>query len=676
MAQLDNAESPKSPDDEPDPIDGTGAAAQSFATPGPPAAWKPESLVGTCIAEKYQILSVLGQGGMSVVFKARHLLMKKAVAIKVLLPQLVLNPQSLKRFQQEASASSSLSHPNVITVYDFGVSAQGLPYLVMDLLNGVSLADEVRDHGPLEVGRALKVFIQAADALYEAHRKGVIHRDLKPSNIMLASADIDADVVKIVDFGIAKVLPQEGDDLQKLTHTGEIFGSPYYMSPEQCKAEGLDARSDIYSFGCLMYEALTGKPPLVGSHALDTMYKHMNEMPPGLVNLKCEPQVRERLDAVILKCLAKQPAERYQTMKELEDELEHLKSGRERTWYRRLQTIWRIFRAKQKARKPVRKVVLILACVVGVCGLIIAWVLFGTYQSLLHSGEELSWRRIDTFVPLEPEEFKQKEMRLRFIVFMSTQVRRAPPDEMAIKYSKMGQFYKREQHYADAIDMLKNALGQTAAVEGLDGLPAAQRMSDLADAYYLDGQYPQAESNYRKAIAIISKVLDPLHPFLAVPLSRLGDICAKNGKLDEAEKFYQDAMEVFQAHHQEESIDYALTASRLGDLYRQRRRYSNAEDAYRQALSQWENMTVTQPENVALCHANLGLMIAKQKRYADADAEYKKALDILAKESLLERPGAIQILQNYSDLLWESSQYMDSLNLKWRALELALKNRK
>src|SRR5215813_10022798 len=140
MAQLDNAESPKSGDDEPDPIDGTGAAAQSFATPsqaGPPGAWKPESLVGTTIADKYEILSVLGQGGMSVVFKARHLLMKKAVAIKVMLPQLVLNPQSLKRFQQEASASSSLSHPNVITVYDFGVSAQGLPYLVMDLLSGV-----------------------------------------------------------------------------------------------------------------------------------------------------------------------------------------------------------------------------------------------------------------------------------------------------------------------------------------------------------------------------------------------------------------------------------------------------------------------------------------------------------------------------------------------------------
>src|SRR4030095_3436452 len=241
MAPLDNAESSQSREERPDPADETGPASVSFdgpATTGSQGAWKPESLVGTSIADKYEILSVLGQGGMSVVYKARHLLMKKAVAIKVLLPQLVLNPQSLKRFQQEASASSSLSHPNVITVYDFGVSAQGLPYLVMDLLYGDSLADEVKNNGPLEVGRALKIFIQAADALYEAHRKGVIHRDLKPSNIMLVSTDTSADIVKIVDFGIAKVLPQEGDDVQKLTQTGEIFGSPYYMSPEQCMCGG------------------------------------------------------------------------------------------------------------------------------------------------------------------------------------------------------------------------------------------------------------------------------------------------------------------------------------------------------------------------------------------------------------------------------------------------------
>jgi serine/threonine protein kinase len=678
MAQLDNAESPKSRDEQPDPVDETGAASVSFDTPseaGSSGAWKPESLVGTSIADKYEILSVLGQGGMSVVFKARHLLMKKSVAIKVLLPQLVLNPQSLKRFQQEASASSSLSHPNVITVYDFGVSAHGLPYLVMDLLHGVSLADEVRDNGPLEVGRALKIFIQAADALCEAHRKGVIHRDLKPSNIMLESTDTHDDVVKIVDFGIAKVLPQEGDDFQKLTQTGEIFGSPYYMSPEQCRGEVLDARSDIYSFACLMYEALTGKPPLVGSHALDTMYKHMNVPPPGLVSLKCEPQVRERLDAVILKCLAKERAQRYQTMKELEDELELLRSGRETTWYGRAQTIWRILRAKQQARKPPRKVVLILAGVVAVFGVIIAWILAGTYQSLIHPSEELSWRKIDTTVPLEPDDFKTKEMGLRFIIMMATQRSKTPPEVLAEKWGKLGQFYKRQQLYPQALDAFKNAMDLVIVAEGAEGLTAAQRMGDLADIYYLDGQYKQAEPLYRQILAIIEKTLGQ-HQYQAIPLTRLGDICAKTGRFDEAEAFYQDAIELFRARNQSESVDYALAASRLGDVYRQRGRYLDAESAYRKALEQWQNMTVTQPQNLALCHANLALMLAKQKRYADAQAEYKTAVDILGKESLLDHPGAIQILQNYSDLLWESGKYLDSLKLKLRVLELALKNRK
>ncbi len=678
MAQLNNAESSESREEQPDQAEESGLPAEPFTgeqTAGSPGVWKPESLVGTTIADKYEILSELGQGGMSVVYKARHLLMKKAVAIKVLLPQLVLNPQSLKRFQQEASASSSLSHPNVITVYDFGVSAQGLPYLVMDLLHGDSLAEEVRNNGPLELGRALKIFVQAADALYEAHRKGIIHRDIKPSNIMLVSTDTNEDLVKIVDFGIAKVLPQEGEDFQKLTQTGEIFGSPFYMSPEQCMGQAPDARSDIYSFGCLMYEALTGKPPLVGSHALETMYKHMNEMPQGLANLKCEPQVRERVEAVILKALAKEPGQRYQTMKELEDELELLRSGRETTWFGRAQTIWRIVQAKQKARKPPRKTVLILTCLVAVFGVIIAWVLAGSYQALVRSGEELSWRKIDTYTPMEAGEYKEKEMMLRGMIMLAD-LRHASPEELARKYSKLGLFYKLQRRYTDAIEAYGHAFKQIVASEGDKTIPAAQRMVDLGDAYYLDGQYKQAEGHYRQAIINITNAFDSIHQDLALPRTHLADICARTGNLDEAEQLYRDAIGVFVDQSRSESIDYALAVSKLGDLYRKRGRYKAAEDEYRKALGQWENMTIGHPQNVALCHANLGLMIAKQKRYPEAEPEYKAALEILEKQSLLDRPGVILILKDYSDLLWESGKYPDALKLKLRVLELALTNRK
>ncbi|HEY9869363.1 MAG TPA: serine/threonine-protein kinase, partial [Candidatus Obscuribacterales bacterium] len=627
----------------------TGDRAKAAALA--PEGWKAESLVGTVLADKYEILAVLGRGGMSVVYKARHLLMKKAVAIKVLLPQLVLNPQSLKRFQQEAEAASCLSHPNVITVYDFGVSEHGLPYLVMDLLHGQSLAEALREKGALDVQRALDIFVPACSALGEAHRKGVIHRDLKPSNIMLVSTDSGTESVKIVDFGIAKVLPQEGEEFQKLTQTGEIFGSPFYMSPEQCMGLKLDARSDIYSFGCLMYETLTGKPPLVGAHTLDTMFKHMNETPQGLAGLKCEARVRERLEMVIFKALAKTPEQRYQSMKELEDDLELLRSGRDTGWLGRAETILRGFQARRAARKPPRKAVVILVCLVVLFGLIASWAVAGAYRSLADSTGEGAWRKPVTEAPLDASEFKIKEMGLRFFLLLHQERAQDKPDVLASKWAKMGQFYKREQHYTDAIEAFKKSIAILAMHGGGESAPVAQLRLNLGDCYYLDGQYKQAQECYKSALAFLEKEFGQEYQDLAVPLSNLADIYAREGKLAEAEQAYEKSLSVFEAHYQGESLDFALAASRLGDLYRQQGRLSDAERVYSKALAQWENMQSAQPHNLALCHARLGTVLARLKNYREADEHYTAALNVLSRESLLHRRESIPILQGYSDML-------------------------
>ncbi|HEY9733618.1 MAG TPA: protein kinase [Drouetiella sp.] len=272
------------------------------------------------IASKYQFITVTGSGGMSVVYKARRHDTNEIVAIKMM-HSLLMNEQAMKRFQQEAKAITSLRHPNIINVHDFGVSEHGQPYMVMDFIDGNTLADVIKEKGGLTVEESLHRFIQLCDALEHAHEVGVLHRDLKPSNIMISNRDGNFADARIVDFGIAKLLDKGNEaetDIGNLTRTGELFGSPLYMSPEQCRGSQVDARTDIYSMGCVMYETLTGRPPLKGASMVDTFVLQMTEVPPPMSEVCTDKTFPADLEAVIAKSLAKNPDERFQTMTELE----------------------------------------------------------------------------------------------------------------------------------------------------------------------------------------------------------------------------------------------------------------------------------------------------------------------------------------------------------------------
>jgi len=241
--------------------------------------------------------------------------MNRVVAIKTLHMSL-MSGAALQRFQQEAQAISALNHPNILSVFDFFISDDGQPYLVMDYLQGTNLQEVLKAERRIELSRALPILIEACSGFAHAHAHGVIHRDIKPANLMLVNSSGDPDFVKIVDFGIAKVVSETGDS-KHLTATGDTFGSPEFMSPEQCRAKIPDARSDIYSLGCVMYVMLTGGSPFTSQDPMEIMYKqvHDSPSPPGKV---CpEANLSEAVDAVVLKAIQKEPENRFQSMEEM-----------------------------------------------------------------------------------------------------------------------------------------------------------------------------------------------------------------------------------------------------------------------------------------------------------------------------------------------------------------------
>jgi len=269
-----------------------------------------DPLIGTEFVGKYLIKQVLGRGGMGVVYLAEHQLMRRKVAIKVLLTRMLDDESSRKRFEQEARIASQLSHPNAVTLHDFGVES-GLPYLVMEYVEGSTLKSLLKKEGALSVARTIALLSQLEGALSQAHRLGIVHRDLKPDNIILANSDSGEEVPKILDFGISKAVQSSenlGAEDTGLTQTGMVIGTPRYLAPEQARGEAVDQRSDVYSLGIMTYEMLSGKGPFSEGTVLEVIAQHLHTEPPKLSDVA--KNISPEVTAVVASALAKQPADR------------------------------------------------------------------------------------------------------------------------------------------------------------------------------------------------------------------------------------------------------------------------------------------------------------------------------------------------------------------------------
>ena len=265
---------------------------------------------------QYRLGRLLGAGGMGEVYLAEHLLLKRPCAVKLIRPGEATDPRALERFEREVRLTATLSHPNIVDVYDYGRAEDGTYYYVMEYLPGLSLEDLVQRHGPLPPGRVVYLLRQVCQALSVAHAAGLIHRDIKPSNVIAARRSGMDDVAKLLDFGL--VLPRPGSPTPHLTGEGQVLGTPLFMAPEQVMGGGrvVDERSDLYALGAVAYFLLTGRPPFDEGNGIGVMIAHARDpvVPPS----RDRADVPEDLERVVLRCLAKEPTERFPDAESLE----------------------------------------------------------------------------------------------------------------------------------------------------------------------------------------------------------------------------------------------------------------------------------------------------------------------------------------------------------------------
>ncbi|QDG53813.1 serine/threonine protein kinase [Persicimonas caeni] len=291
-----------------------GAVPSELAAPS-------DTLTGELLSGRYLVQDCLGEGAMGAVYRAEHTLMKKTVAVKVLRPQITQRQELVERFQREAQAAANIDHPNICSASDFGRMDDGTFFLVIEYLEGRTLEDELAEHGRLAPDRATHIAAQIASALARAHKLDVVHRDLKPENIMLVEREGDADFVKILDFGVAKVRLTEEHEEAQLTKAGTVWGTPRYMSPEQAAGGEVDGRSDLYSLGVILYEMLAGRPPFDDDSPARVMAMHLTEQPEPLAKVAGDADIPVHLANLVERLLSKSPPKRPPSAQALHDEL-------------------------------------------------------------------------------------------------------------------------------------------------------------------------------------------------------------------------------------------------------------------------------------------------------------------------------------------------------------------
>lgn len=652
----------------------------------------PEDFVGHTLAERYTLLSLIGKGGMSAVFQAKDLKLNKILAVKLLLPHLVSVNMNARRFKIEAQAASSLYHPNLISTYDYGVSDRGMPYIVMDLLEGKSLSEVLKEESPIAFTRALPIFIQIADALAHAHGKNVLHRDLKPSNVMLTTNSNSPDFVQLVDFGIAKMLPA-GDDEDgghDLTRTGEIFGSPQYMSPEQCSSMPMDARSDIYSMGCLMYEVLAGYPPFKGENVMDTLFKQIHEAPPDMKTPDGCAEIPQRLKLIVFRCLAKDPAERYQSAAELSEELNRINQSATDIFIKQVQAKWQVFKLKRRPLRKAEKRYLIISVALTVLLGLASVKLISDFCALPEEISKLGLKQ--AFMPIvqeAPELPMNKQLMLRALeTGFNKRVERLGPnperpavEELIDAAEKVAQSYLNAKEYALAIHYYQINLDLAARYGNEKTYSSTFPKLKIGSALYAQGKYAESIPYFKE----FSKELVEMQYGLRDRSYMLEALIYKAsaeygcGRYEEAARTYERVFRTIpEADMVPSRVQLALLYSQYGDCQRLRKEFGAAIEAYNKALSLYQKIPSLKSSGDSVNYTRYVLSLYlkgycqyRLLQFDAADKTYKEVLPLMKglpdSQAELRATASAQL----SDILWQRGAYIEALQMRSRAKELS-----
>ncbi len=666
-----------------------------------------ECLVGTVLDERYEILSRLGEGGMSVVYKARHKLLDKLVAIKVLHGHLTGNKEILQRFQQEARALSSLSHPNILSVSAFGVSPEGRLYLVMDLLEGRSLSAIIQEEGPPGQQSSQKIFVEVCDALAYAHAMGVIHRDLKPSNIIIVGDPEQEGQVKLVDFGIAKVLPQEGSAAQPLTQAGALFGSPPYMSPEQCLGQTPDCRSDIYSLGCLMYEVLTGRQPLTGDTALDTMYRQVSQIPLPFASVLPANKISPGMEAIVFRAMEKQPAKRYQNPLELKEDLLALSENiLPQAAMANLEAARATGPRQIKLPRPSRALIPVSVLAALCLTALLSWT-FGERVFFLlslpvllpHCQQQIAEAE-RSFGQNSPEHAlassrladiywsagKVPESRAIYLKVTKLLLLNAAlpaysgnavlkksavqivcralsdcPQDMIVAMERMGGEFQRSGDLLESRLFFERQL--SAAGQLSDSRLEASALVHLGDLCLLEKDLDSAESYYRQALQKTERLSSAdASESLAFVCEKLGECYLQEGKTAQAEHSFEQALSALPSATEAQRLNRVIFhLPKLERCYILQGKNQRLEHLLRQEIAVLEKLLPSQCENLKLAWHKLGDIYYRQNNWAQAEMCYRKELALAGTQ--LDFRSSLGTIQCLSDCLFYQSRWAQAAPL-------------
>ena len=606
--------------------------------------------LGTTLSGLYDIVSVLGRGGSSVVYKARHQLMDRLVAIKMLLwsGDALHDEKKIRRFQQEARTTSRLNHPSIATLYDFGVSPQGQPFLVMEYLEGRSLEELVAIEGRLTPERAVKLFSQICDGLEHAHHKGVVHRDMKPSNILVATGDDGEELVKIVDFGIAELMGSGVNQTLELTgNTQQVFGSPLYMSPEQCLNKIGDSRCDIYSLGVSLFETLSGVVPFEGDTIVEMVNKHVYEAAPKIKELCPLIQVPEALESVVTQCLEKNAADRPQSMAQLKEILQQAVAGsaaREARFIRlsRVLIVDDDKNAIEKLKEQLDQFQDVSVAGVAHDGqealaqaqdLQPDVVLMDVEMPELNGIEatrEIRQKLPKTHVVLMSEQENEKDILSALHAgaegFIIKKLDNANSSNLplALRAVMEGTIWLDPNITGNVLDVYRQSagdlVGRTAgALRRQDRSDDMSFLMSLAQSFAQARKFEEAESLYRVALALLERTRKQSHPEVFKACLKLADTYFAQGKMPQAEPLYFQAVEIQTQVLGPEHPHIAGTLEKIGELHYQQKDYAQAERFYYWALSIREKAVPPDHLKVAGCCDKLAELCKQQQKFGQAE---------------------------------------------------------